>query len=80
MLFRSINVANATWPPSFFISTLSFGVYLPVRLLSPLWNERRKQQRVEAEQQAPSVSTSSEQEQQRGLEGQTLARVEGSKR
>jgi zinc/manganese transport system permease protein len=79
-IFLAINVADATWPPAFFISTLSFGVYLPVRLLSPLWNERRKQQRVEAEQQAPSMSASSEQEQQRGLEGQTLARVEGSKR
>ena len=45
-IFLAINVANATWPPSFFISTLSFAVYLPVRLLSPLWNERRKQQRL----------------------------------
>ncbi len=53
-IFLAINVAGATWPPSFFISTLSFGVYLPVRLLSPLWNERRKQKRVEAEQQVTS--------------------------
>lgn len=29
------------WPVSFFIATLSFGVYLPVRLLSPLWIGRR---------------------------------------
>ena len=41
-IFLAINVADATWPPGFFISTLSFGVYLPVRLLSPLWDERRK--------------------------------------
>jgi zinc/manganese transport system permease protein len=54
-MFLAINVADATWPPSFFISTLSFAVYLPIRLLSPLWNERRKQQRNEAEQQASST-------------------------
>jgi zinc/manganese transport system permease protein len=35
-MFLAINVAAGTWPPSFFISTLSFAVYLPVRLLSPL--------------------------------------------
>lgn len=29
-------VANGVWPVSFYIATLSFGVYLPVRLLSPL--------------------------------------------
>jgi zinc/manganese transport system permease protein len=34
-MFLAINVAGGTWPPSFFISTLSFVVYLPVRLLSP---------------------------------------------
>ena len=33
--------ANSTWPVSFYIATLSFGVYLPVRLLSPLWIGRR---------------------------------------
>lgn len=29
------------WPVSFFVATISFGVYLPVRLLSPLWRRRR---------------------------------------
>jgi len=29
--------ANGTWPVSFYIATISFGVYLPIRLLSPLW-------------------------------------------
>ena len=43
-MFLAINVAGGTWPPSFFISTLSFAVYLPVRLLSPLWSKRRKQE------------------------------------
>lgn len=32
---------NGIWPVSFFIATISFGVYLPVRLLSPLWMGRR---------------------------------------
>ncbi len=31
---------NGVWPVSFFIATLSFGVYLPVRWLSPLWRGR----------------------------------------
>ena len=79
-IFLAINVADATWPPSFFISTLSFGVYLPVRLLSPLWNERRKQQHAEAEQQTVSPPSFSVQEQQSVVEGQRLARIEGSKR
>jgi zinc/manganese transport system permease protein len=78
-VFLAVNVAGATWPPSFFISTLSFGVYLPVRLLSPLWNERRKQQRAAAEEQS-SVETVVKQEPHVALEGQTIARVEGSKR
>jgi zinc/manganese transport system permease protein len=32
------------WPVSFFIATISFAIYLPVRLLSPLWlgNRSRK--------------------------------------
>lgn len=33
--------ATGTWPVSFYIATISFGVYLPVRLLSPLWNARK---------------------------------------
>ncbi len=33
--------ANGTWPVSFYIATISFGVYLPVRFLSPLWRGRR---------------------------------------
>lgn len=33
--------ANSTWPISFYIATISFIVYLPIRLLSPLWAGRR---------------------------------------
>jgi len=32
---------NGVWPVSFYIATISFGVYLPVRLLSPRWIGRR---------------------------------------
>lgn len=32
---------NGVWPVSFYIATISFGVYLPVRLLSPVWGGRR---------------------------------------
>ncbi len=28
---------NSVWPVSFFVAALSFGVYLPVRLLAPRW-------------------------------------------
>jgi zinc/manganese transport system permease protein len=30
-------VGTDTWPASVYITSLSFGVYLPIRLLSPLW-------------------------------------------
>ena len=33
--------ANGTWPVSFYIATISFGVYLPIRLFSPLWIGQR---------------------------------------
>jgi zinc/manganese transport system permease protein len=32
---------NGVWPVSFYIATISFVVYLPVRLLSPIWLQRR---------------------------------------
>jgi len=34
---------NGDWPISFYITAISFGVYLPVRVLSPLWIGRRKE-------------------------------------
>jgi len=33
-------VQNGEWPVSFYIATIAFVVYLPVRLLSPLWAGR----------------------------------------
>jgi zinc/manganese transport system permease protein len=70
-IFLAINVADATWPPGFFITALSFGIYLPVRLLSPLWNERRKQQTA-------SASSCSPQAKQSFVEAHTCAHIESS--
>lgn len=39
--------ANTLWPVSFFITTLAFAVYLPVRLLSPLWLGKRGREQSE---------------------------------
>ncbi len=39
---------NGVWPVSFYIATLSFGIYLPVRLLSPLWPGRGRRRREHA--------------------------------
>jgi zinc/manganese transport system permease protein len=37
---------NGNWPVSFYITAISFGVYLPVRVLSPLWIGQRKGQQT----------------------------------
>jgi zinc/manganese transport system permease protein len=34
--------ATGTWPVSFYIATISFGIYLPVRFLAPLWRRDRR--------------------------------------
>jgi zinc/manganese transport system permease protein len=39
---------NGVWPVSFFMATISFGVYLPVRLLSPLWMGQHERECVSA--------------------------------
>ncbi len=46
---------NGTWPVSFYIAAISFGVYLPVRFLSPLWHGRRTTVR-ESVRQEPAGS------------------------
>ena len=38
--------ANGNWPVSFYIATISFAVYLPVRLLSPLWIGHRARKNI----------------------------------
>jgi zinc/manganese transport system permease protein len=42
--------ANGTWPVSFYIATISFAVYLPIRLLSPLWIGRRARKNMSMRQ------------------------------
>ncbi len=41
---------NGEWPVSFYVATIAFVLYLPVRLLSPLWigcgSRQRQQQRI----------------------------------
>ena len=62
-------------PVSFFIATLSFGVYLPVRLLSPLWIGRRARKSARSRQvDALPVSQVNEQEQSNSAE--TIGRIQ----
>jgi len=42
--------ANGTWPVSFYIATISFAVYLPIRLLSPLWIGQRARKNMSMKQ------------------------------
>jgi zinc/manganese transport system permease protein len=62
-------VENGVWPVSFYIATLSFGTYLPVRLLSPLWQKRRRRgTRIAAQDTGQALqSTPAEPEQLAGL-------------
>ena len=41
---------DGSWPVSFYIATIAFVVYLPVRLLSPLWQGRGSRKRKNVEQ------------------------------
>jgi len=42
--------ANGTWPVSFYIATISFAIYLPIRLLSPLWIGQRERKSISMRQ------------------------------
>jgi zinc/manganese transport system permease protein len=44
---------NGIWPVSFYIATISFAVYLPVRLLSPRWLGRRARKQALSSPRAP---------------------------
>ena len=46
--------ANGTWPVSFYIATISFAVYLPIRLLSPLWIGQRARKNMATRQETLS--------------------------
>lgn len=54
--------ANGVWPVSFYIATISFAVYLPIRLLSPVWIGRgsRKQGRLRQRALAPAQQQTGE--------------------
>lgn len=65
---------SVSWPVSFFIATISFGVYLPVRLLSPLWIGRRARQKV-ASTQSGVFSSGQADEQSTSVE--TMGRIQG---
>lgn len=56
---------NGVWPVSFFIAAISFGVYLPVRLLSPLWMGRHRRQAT------PAVHETSTREQESHISSQS---------
>ena len=68
--------ANGTWPVSFYIATISFGVYLPVRFLSPLWRGRRTTDREGGRQEPIGSMVMQEPE----AEAQTTGRIPGSSR
>jgi zinc/manganese transport system permease protein len=69
--------ANSNWPVSFYIATLSFGVYLPVRLLSPVWIGRRARKIATARQQtATPPSPAGDQEQSNTMP--STERIQGS--
>jgi zinc/manganese transport system permease protein len=46
---------NGTWPVSFYIATISFAVYLPIRLLSPLWIGQRARKNTALRKHTPST-------------------------
>ncbi len=74
--------ANGTWPVSFYIATLSFGVYLPIRLLSPLWIGRRARKSIALQQvgSAPSSSVVAQRNQEQRAKVETTGRIQGTSR
>lgn len=70
--------ANSVYlPVSFFIATLSFGVYLPVRLLSPLWIGRRARKNI-TPAQGTSLSPNQVDEQEQSTSVETAGRIQGT--
>jgi zinc/manganese transport system permease protein len=68
--------ANGNWPISFYIATISFAVYLPVRLLSPLWIGHRARKNISTSKETyPTSVPGSEAGQVDGV--QTHGRVSG---
>lgn len=71
--------ANSNWPVSFYIATLSFGIYLPVRLLSPLWIGRRAR-RIAFARQHSAMSPGSMDDQQQSNAMPATGREQDSSR
>jgi len=70
--------ATGTWPVSFYIAALSFGVYFPVRLLSPLWRKQRGTAQVkDASKRNPALSTDMTVAGEQGTEAEALGRIQG---
>ena len=56
--------ANGTWPVSFYIATISFAVYLPIRLLSPLWIGHRARKNMATKQETLSSDVQNSEDEQ----------------
>ena len=56
--------ANGSWPVSFYIATISFAVYLPIRLLSPLWIGQRARKNMATRQGTLSSGFQSSEDEQ----------------
>jgi len=71
--------ANGTWPVSFYIATISFSVYLPVRLLSPLWVGRYARKSILSRQDTflPQIQSL---EREQNISTKATGRIPGSSR
>ncbi len=71
--------ANGSWPVSFYIATISFGVYLPIRLLSPLWIGQRARKSMPSRQDMflPQIQGL---EQKQSIPTKATGRIPGSSR
>jgi zinc/manganese transport system permease protein len=71
--------ANGTWPVSFYIATISFGVYLPIRLLSPLWIGRYARKSMPSRQDTflPQIQSL---EREQNISTKATGRIPGSSR
>jgi zinc/manganese transport system permease protein len=71
--------ANGSWPVSFYIATISFGVYLPIRLLSPLWIGQRARKSMASRQDMflPQIQGL---EQKQNIPTKATGRIPGSSR
>ncbi len=71
--------ANGTWPVSFYIATISFSIYLPIRFLSPLWIGRYARKSMPSGQETflPQIQSF---EQGQNISTKETGRIPGSSR